>query len=255
VPRTRIAAADRGAAFVPFYLRRLGVLALIGLCAHALVGFAVLFGYAYHGLWLLPLRKWRTRWLLAAALVSAMSLSLYDIGLRAKDRAVFGRAQAVAAGEARQQAYVERFRAVRANLNAAEEQASYLVTVKARLRDMAWHYTQPFFLLPGAILTLFLLGMVAVRHRIFEEPRRWTRVIVGFMVFGIVGWAVARWGLPLWEVTSTGAWRSPLTTRSPPNPAPMTTTCGRAATTGGDRAGRWRRTNPSRARRGSAAGA
>ena len=197
---------DRGTAFVPFYLRRLGVLALIGLCAHALFGFAVLFGYAYHGLWLLPLRKWRTRWLLAAALVSAMSLSLYDIGLRAKDWAVSGRAQAIAASEARQQAYGDRFRAVRANLNAAEEQASYLVTVKARLRDMAWHYTQPFFLLPGAILTLFLLGMVAIRHRIFDEPRRWTRVIAGFMVFGIVGWAVARWGLPLWEGTPTGAW-------------------------------------------------
>lgn len=197
--------AERGAPFVGFYLRRLMALGLIGLCAHALFGFAVLFGYAYHGLWLLPLRNWKTRWLLAAALVSAMSLSLYDIGMRATDWARVGREQAVAAAQARQQARIERFRAVRANLNAAEDQASYIVTVKARLRDMAWHYTQPFFVLPGAILTLFLLGMIAVRHRLFEDPRQWTRVIVGFMAFGIAGWAVARWGLPLWDETQ-GAW-------------------------------------------------
>ena len=197
---------DRGAPFVFFYVRRLLVLGLIGLCAHALFGFAVLFGYAYRGLWLLPMRRWATRSLLAAALVSATFLSLYDIGLRARDWATLGREQAIAASDARQQAAVGRFRAVRANLNAAEEQSSYPVTVRARLRDMAWHYTQPFFLLPSAILTLFLLGMVAVRHGIFEEPRRWTRVTVGVMIFGIVGWAVARWGLPLWNGTSTAAW-------------------------------------------------
>ena len=195
-----------GAGFVPFYLRRLLVLALIGLCAHAMFGFAVLFGYAYRGLWLLPMRRWSTRSLVAAALVSAMALGLYETGLRVRDWAALGRDRAIAASEARDRAFVERARSVRANLNAAEEQSSYLITVRARLGDMAWHYTQLFFIFPSSIMTLILLGMVALRCRIFEEPRRWTRVITGFMVFGVIAWATARWLLPLWNGTSTSAW-------------------------------------------------
>jgi uncharacterized protein len=199
-------AESPGVRFVAFYLRRLLVLAVIGLCAHAMFGFAVLFGYAYRGLWMLPMRKWSTRALLAAALVSAIFLGSYETGLRVRDWATMDRERAVAASEARDKEYVERARAVRANLNAAEEQSSYVVTVRARLRDMAWHYTQRWFLLPSSILTLFLLGMVALRCRIFEEPRRWIRVITGFMVFGVIAWASARWLLPFWEGTSTSAW-------------------------------------------------
>jgi uncharacterized protein len=195
-----------GARFTAFYVRRLLVLGAIGLCAHALFGFAVLFGYAYRGLWLLPMRKWSTRSLAAAALVSTMFLGLYETGHRARDWAALGVDRAMAASQQRDQAFVDRLRAVRANLNAAEEQSSYLVTVRARLGDMAWHYTQRFFILPTSILTLILLGMIAVRCRMFEEPRRSTRVISGFMVFGVISWATGRWLVPQSDGTSTTDW-------------------------------------------------
>ena len=64
--------------FAGFYLRRLAVLALFGLAAHAFFGFNVLLGYAVWGVPLLVIRKWSSRALLVTALVSALSVPLFN---------------------------------------------------------------------------------------------------------------------------------------------------------------------------------
>ena len=61
-----------GRPFAWFYLRRLAVLALFGLAAHAFFGFNVLLGYAVWGVPLLVIRKWSSRALLVTAFVSAL---------------------------------------------------------------------------------------------------------------------------------------------------------------------------------------
>ena len=50
-------------------------------------------------------------------------------------------------------------------------------------------------LLPDANLVLFLLGLLAVRHRVIDQPKRHVRLITGWMVFGALAWAA--WWLVL----------------------------------------------------------
>ena len=50
---------------------------------------------------------------------------------------------------------------------------------------MAWFYRQPWICLPGE-LALFVLGLLAVRHGVFDETRRHTPLIVKAMIVGLV---------------------------------------------------------------------
>jgi uncharacterized protein len=49
----------------------------------------------------------------------------------------------------------------------------------------------PWWFLPDTNLALFVLGLLAVRHRILDEPTRHTRTIVGWMIFGAGAWATS----------------------------------------------------------------
>ena len=61
---------------------------------------------------------------------------------------------------------------------------------------MAWFYAQPFFFMPGVTMTLFVVGLLLVRHRVIEEPRSHLRLLAGMMGFGLVSWAADNWLLP-----------------------------------------------------------
>ncbi|HKY59512.1 MAG TPA: DUF418 domain-containing protein, partial [Gemmatimonadota bacterium] len=185
-------AEARGAPFLSLYLRRLLVLAFFGFAAHALFGFNVLLSYAYGGLWLLVVRRWSVRTLLVAAMVCAMVPSLFEMGRGGLEWARFGQEGAIAASELRAESSSSTWQA----LARAESQPSYAVTVRGRLRHMAWFHRQPFFFLPGPTLCLFLLGMLAVRCGILEDPRRRSRWIAAFMVYGVAAWAAGRFMLP-----------------------------------------------------------
>ncbi|MGH9383405.1 MAG: DUF418 domain-containing protein [Vicinamibacterales bacterium] len=174
------------------YLRRLAVLAAFGFAAHAFFGYNVLLGYAVWGVPLLLIRSWSTRTLLLIAVLSAASVGLYHL---AASRFLI--ATAGPAGEAAtyQAARAEASR-VNEALEAAEAQDSYSVVLAARLRHMAWFYRQPFFFMPGATMTLFIVGLLLIRHRVFEQARAHTRLLVGMMIFGVVSWIADNWLLP-----------------------------------------------------------
>ncbi len=199
-------AGARGGSFVPLYIRRLVVLALFGFVTHAFFGFNILLLYAYAGLWLLAIRRWSPKALLVVAVVCAMLPSLWATGRRGYDWVTLGPDRAIATAEARAQASLARARAVNAGVEAAEDQASYAVTVRARLEHMRWFYSQRFFLLPSSTLFLFLLGMLALGHGVFEDPRQRARVIAGSMLYGVLAWAASRWLLPVGEGRSAIAW-------------------------------------------------
>jgi uncharacterized protein len=184
-------AEAHGRPFAGIYLRRLAVLALFGLAAHAFFGYNVLLGYAVWAMPLLVIRQWSTRALLETAVVSAASVVLYSmtttwllcnlgpdcVAAAAKTR----RAEAIAVNRA---------------LEAAEIQASYLLLLSARLRHMAWFYAQPFFVMPGATLALFIAGFLFVRHRVFDEARAHHRLLGAMAAFGVVSWVLDNWLLP-----------------------------------------------------------
>ena len=182
-------AESRDRPFTALYLRRLASLLLFGVAVHAFFGFNVLVGYAVWGVPLLLIRRWSTRALVVTACVSAASVGLYHLAYQ-RYLSFHGGPQAIDA------AY-ETARAAAMTVNgarqAAERQESYSALLAARLAHMAWFYRQPFFFMPGATLTLFLAGLLLVRHGVFEHPLGHRRVLGFLAAFGVFSWLAANW--------------------------------------------------------------
>ena len=185
-------AEARGVSLTGRYLRRLGVLAAFGFAAHAFFGFNVLLGYAVWGVPLLFLRKWSTRALVLAAVLSAASVPIYRFATGAWLHFMAGPEAVEASMNARRAAAV----AVNGALESAEAGASYSALLAARLAHMRWFYAQPFSFLPGATLALFITGLLLVRHRVFDAPHKHSRLLAGFAAFGLFAWAVDIWVWP-----------------------------------------------------------
>jgi uncharacterized protein len=130
-----------------------------------------------------------------AAIVSAMSVALYHLGFSQYLAFVGGTGAADAAYESSRIAAAE----VNATRQAAEAQESYRVLLAARLAHMSWFYRQPFSFLPGATLTLFIAGLLLVRHGVFEEPNRHARLLATLTGFGLISWLAANWLLERWS--------------------------------------------------------
>jgi uncharacterized protein len=192
----RRAEARNQSSITALYLRRLAVLALFGVAAHAFFGFNVLVGYAAWGVPLLLIRRWSTRALLVTAVLSAMSVALYHLA--------FSQYLALASGPAAVEAIYEASRVAAAAVNAArraaEAQESYGILLAARLAHMSWFYRQPFSFMPGVTLALFIAGFLLVRHRVFEEPLAHTRLLGILTAFGVVSWAAANWLVERWNL-------------------------------------------------------
>jgi len=190
----------RGGPFVVNYLRRIGTLAVFGFIAEAFFGFNVLLTYAVWGLPLLLVRRWSVKKLVIAALVCAASWNVYAIA----------KASYLVAtkGEQGAQATLEATRKQNQTHNQAFEKAkdatSYRTVLVARLEHMKWFYAQPFTFLPVNSFMLFLLGFIALRIGIFDEPERHRRLIVTLAVVGTLLWAVDAFVFPKLPVHETG---------------------------------------------------
>ena len=174
----------RGQPVVALYLRRLAVLFLIGAALYATTGFVVLQEYALWGVALLFVRKWSTRWLLVIAVVAAAGWAIVPLATGLHAWVTLGREGADAAA----QSGADRV------MTAMPPAQTYLELVMRRLRAMPANYTQWGVLIPGSSFTLFIAGLLAVRHGVFDEPQRHVRLIVSAMVLGAVSFALA-WGV------------------------------------------------------------
>ena len=169
----------RGAAVTPIYLRRLSALAVFGIIAQVGFGFNVLFEYACWGLVLLFIRRWSTRALLVTAVVAACARPLV-----AEATALYAWWSATplpAAGPNLWTAGHEATKLATYGAALAVRWTLFLATLPHRWRDFV----------PNSNLTLFILGMLAVRHRVLDEPLRHVRLIAGFMTFGALSWALS----------------------------------------------------------------
>jgi uncharacterized protein len=187
-------AESRNRPFTAIYLRRLAVLALFGVAAHAFFGFNVLFGYAVWGVPLLLIRKWSTRALVVTACLSAASVGLYHLAYQ-RYLSLHGGPQAIEAAYGAARAAATTVNGAR---QAAERQESFTTLLATRLAHMAWFYRQPFFFMPGATLALFITGLLLVRHHVFENPLAHARLLGFLAAFGIVSWLAANWVLERW---------------------------------------------------------
>ena len=181
----------RGESYTLKYLRRLAALAVIGVIADGIFGFNVLLGYAIWGLALPLLRKRSTPALVAALIVSAASMHLYTTA-----RAAYGVAtKGEAAVQAQWRELGAHNRAFNEANRAAQDSTDVSTVVAARLQRMPWFYSRPYSFLPVNTLTLFLLGVLAVRIGLFDRdrPAERRRLIAGLAVFGAAAWAFEMW--------------------------------------------------------------
>ena len=176
----------RGTPIVAIYVRRLATLAVFGIVAEIGFGFHILFGYACWGLALLVMRQWSSRALLVAAAVSASARPI-----AAEIVAIHAWWTSAAPPPPLTLASLSRA------VDAAARQESYLALLSARwsLFAGAFHVSWR-DILPDVNLALFILGLLAVRHGIFDAPKRHVRVIAGWMMFGAAAWACSWLVLP-----------------------------------------------------------
>jgi uncharacterized protein len=167
----------RGASVVPIYLRRLAMLAVFGIVAQVAFGFTILFEYAFWGVALLVMRRWSTRALLITTALVACA------------RPVAGEIRALHAWWTSAAPVVPPIAAFAQAVETASAQGSYAALVSARWSLFLASYSRWWTYVPDSNLALFTLGLLAVRHRILDEPRRHVRLIRWWMIAGAASWA------------------------------------------------------------------
>ena len=181
----------RGQPVVPTYLRRMAMLALFGVVADVGFGFHILFQYACWGLVLLVVRRWSDRALLltAAAAVCARPVVAELTAIQAWTASAAPGGAAVSP--------------LSAAVEAAASHGSYRTLLAARWALWTGSFPHAWRdLLPDVNLTLFVLGLLAIRRGIFEQPLRHRRTIVRWMAFGLCAWAASWLVLPNLPKTS-----------------------------------------------------
>jgi uncharacterized protein len=74
---------------------------------------------------------------------------------------------------------------------------SYTDLIASRLQTIRRRVTNWTILIPNSSFALFIIGLLAVRRGIFDDPRRHVRAIVVFMLIGAASWLLFWWALPL----------------------------------------------------------
>jgi uncharacterized protein len=175
----------RNAPVVAIYVRRLSALAAFGIITDVGFGFHILLSYACWGLALLGLRHWPTRVLLPlAGLAAAIRPLVAEFAALAGHPVVFGGSP-------------EQVAPLRAAVEAATQQSSYAGLLHARWALFLATFPRDWYdVLPDVNLALFLLGLLACRIGVFDEPLRHTRAIRSGMTFGVVSWGISWLVLP-----------------------------------------------------------
>jgi uncharacterized protein len=170
----------RHAPVLRIYLRRLATLACFGVVAEVGFGFSILFSYACWGVALFIVRRWSTRALLVAATLSACA------------RPVAAELSALYAWWASTPPMPAANTALLQAVEAAARLGDYATLLAARWALFVGALPHTWRdLLPDVNLALFILGLLAVRHGVLDEPRRHVRLIARWMIFGALSWAVA----------------------------------------------------------------
>jgi uncharacterized protein len=182
----------RGTGATAIVLRRLAVLYVIGFAVESLTRFAILREFAWWGLPLVWLRRLPTRTLLLLAAFSVAAFPLRTAADTLFAIATQGPARAWAA-EREQQAELS---ARRHEIAAAGAGTDYAAAVRARAVGQLRELPSAATFTPNALLALFILGLLAVRHGVLANPWAHRSLIAKVMLFGALSWAFAAWVLP-----------------------------------------------------------
>ncbi|HEX5633115.1 MAG TPA: DUF418 domain-containing protein, partial [Gemmatimonadales bacterium] len=182
--------AARGEPVGRIMARRFLSLAVIGAALQVGTGFHVLMDYAVSGFWLLLLHRRSTRTLLIAAAIAASLTVLYALAQGAHVRRLDEDARAVHV--ARREADRQAARARQERLATAEQGPSYAALVAARWEGFVAAKRQWRAYAPGIDLALLIVGLLAVRHGVVEDPLGRRRLLLRAMGLGFASWVVGR---------------------------------------------------------------
>lgn len=185
--------STRGQPVVAICLRRLAVLYVIGFALGCFSGFHILRTYAWWGVPLLFLRNYPTRTLLALCVLSLAAVSIQNLVNTGYTVATRGQPATVASEKVQQQHWQAAVRAAQ-ELNGRPH---YREVVVVRFQQLVRTITSRQNFMPGSHLAMFILGLLAVRHGVFESPQKHLRLIVVMMAMGGLIWIVGWWLLPL----------------------------------------------------------
>lgn len=201
-------AEARGDRFAWRYLRRLLALLVFGIISTDLFGFGILLDYAIWGLPLLLIRSWSNRAVFLALIVCLLSTPIYWAGRAGYDVATGGvekyRADAglcaafglpfvsLPSFSATKMCQDERQRRMAARREAGRQSNDYLSVVRKRFVGTwkSWTHPWPMTFLPTGPFTLFLIGVLGFRMKVFQRPGEHGRLIAGLMVFGAASFIV-----------------------------------------------------------------
>ncbi len=197
-------AKKRGENFIPRFLRRMLALACFGFIIDVGFGYSILFSYALCGLLLLLIRNWSTKMLFIFFLTCVMLNPLYRIIKNTASTAIYGTERTLQKNKQRN----DKIRALQtAQFRRdciAEKTDNYITAIKVRTDHFI--HNQPTRIeavinLLTSTFMLILIGFIAMRLKLFEEPCKHRKLIISMMIIGITFCAVAFWGLPLFKIT------------------------------------------------------
>ncbi|HWA25451.1 MAG TPA: DUF418 domain-containing protein [Lacunisphaera sp.] len=183
----------KGRPVVALFLRRLAGLYALGFAVETFTRFSILREYAWAGVPLLFLRDLPTRTLLILALLSVSALSLRDLIDSGYSLATRGQAATVALERQQLEQWDANKRAELA-LAASDDYGAVVATRFQRLihtKPSLYHIT------PNIYLALFILGLLAIRHGVFDDPKKHVPLLATSMAVGVLIWMAAWWLLPL----------------------------------------------------------
>ena len=171
--------------FVAMYLRRLGALMGFGIALIATTGYTVLESYAFWGLVVLAVRKWSNRAIAMLVLVCALSGPLLQVGLWEWESRKYSPEQSnyiVTDAAKAQRQYLD-------EADRLQDSRAWGELMKLRLTHSFKPYLKWQTYVPFAPLMMMLIGLLAVRFRIFQEAWDHQKLLRWLVVFGVIGLA------------------------------------------------------------------
>jgi uncharacterized protein len=200
----------KGGKFVFRFLRRMAALACFGLVAEIGLGYAILFGYALCGLLLLLVRNWSTKALAITFFICLIFSPLYRITENSIKTALFGVEKTKQLISKRRAELTTAVVESEKRATIAKETHNYFTALNVRAKNFATGFLvereRKLMLLLSHSFMLILIGFIAIRLKIFEEPAKHRRLLVWAMIGGAILWALNFWGIPFFVITAALAY-------------------------------------------------
>lgn len=166
--------------FVAMYLRRLAALMVFAVLLIGLTGYKVLESYAFWALPLLAIRRWSNRAIAITALCCLFARPAVEFATWQWEM----RHMTVGASNARVQQQFRYWPDANQKADRLRDEGKLSELARFRLQKSFGLYLHWRNYIPGDPFVLFLLGMLAVRLRIFQEPLKYRKLLVGIIIFG-----------------------------------------------------------------------